>query len=80
LDRVEYRFIIGQAPPSEHIDDTENVENEIKNYSDFVVGNFTDTYRNLIYKTHAAYQYTQGTLFNFKFLVKIQIFGKNSNF
>ena len=64
---VEYRFIIGHRPTGEDFQLTKKVQNEVEKFSDFIIGDFPDRYENLIYKTHAAYQYAEGILRFFSF-------------
>jgi hypothetical protein len=37
---------------------------EIKNFADFIIGDFEDSYDNLKYKTFMGYQYVKGEIFN----------------
>ena len=60
LSGFDHKFVIGQTPPGESLEVTKMVNREIEHYSDLVIGNFPDTYQNLIYKTHATYQYAEG--------------------
>lgn len=65
LPQVEHRFIVGQATSDEPNILSKQIDNEYMTYADLVVGNFQDTYKNLIYKTHAAYQYSEGLSVSF---------------
>lgn len=65
LPQVEHRFIVGQATSDEPTILSKQIDNEYMTYADLVVGNFQDTYKNLIYKTHAAYQYSEGLRVSF---------------
>jgi len=48
-----------RAPTGENENLTREIDNEWDQNQDFLIGNFTDEYENLIYKTHLAYEYIE---------------------
>jgi len=56
-DMVPHMFLIGQKSKDEDYGITNRLKMEIETYSDFIIGNYTDTYQNLTYKTLSAYEY-----------------------
>ena len=54
---VPLMFLIGTKPDGENRHDTILLDAEIEKYKDFIVGNYTDIYSNLPFKTLSAYEY-----------------------